>query len=65
LPGADVVLGAAGVFMFGFTYLYVGINNLASQNYIGTVRLNALGGRYFEPAPTLNSYAGIAVIARL
>ncbi|WP_139981823.1 AmiS/UreI family transporter [Nocardioides litoris] len=25
----DVVLSAAGVFMFGFTYLYVGINNLA------------------------------------
>ena len=44
---------------------YVGINNLASQNYIGTVRINALGGRYFEPAPTLNIYAGIAVIARL
>ncbi len=44
---------------------YVGINNLASQNYIGTVRINALGGRYFEPAPTLNSYAGIAIMARL
>lgn len=25
----DEILGAAGVFMFGFTYLYVGINNLA------------------------------------
>ncbi len=25
----DQVLAAAGVFMFGFTYLYVGINNLA------------------------------------
>ena len=25
----DEVLGAAGIFMFGFTYLYVGINNLA------------------------------------
>lgn len=44
---------------------FVGINNLASQNYSGTTRLNALGGRYFEPAPTLNSYAGIAVTARL
>ncbi|HSQ01465.1 MAG TPA: TonB-dependent receptor [Candidatus Dormibacteraeota bacterium] len=44
---------------------YVGFNNLANQNYIGTVRLNALGGRYFEPAPTFNTYAGIAVIARL
>lgn len=44
---------------------FVGLNNLASQHYIGTTRLNALGGRYFEPAPTFNSYAGIAVIARL
>jgi len=25
----DQILAAAGVFMFGFTYLYVGINNLA------------------------------------
>lgn len=25
----DEILGAAGIFMFGFTYLYVGINNLA------------------------------------
>ena len=44
---------------------YVGFNNLANQDYIGTVRINALGGRYFEPAPTFNTYAGIAVIARL
>ena len=44
---------------------YIGLNNLASQHYSGTTRLNALGGRYFEPAPTFNSYAGIAVIARL
>ena len=44
---------------------FVGINNLASQNYSGTTRLNALGGRYFEPAPTLNSYAGLAITARL
>lgn len=26
---SDEILSAAGVFMFGFTYLYVGINNLA------------------------------------
>lgn len=44
---------------------YVGFNNLANQNYAGTVRLNALGARYFEPAPTFNTYAGIALIARL
>jgi len=44
---------------------YVGLNNLADQNYNGTTRLNAQGGRYFEPAPTFNVYGGIAVIARM
>ena len=33
-PEDDEILAAAGVFMFGFTYLYVGINNLAG--YEGT-----------------------------
>ncbi|WP_370249865.1 AmiS/UreI family transporter [Nocardioides sp.] len=31
---ADAVLGASGIFLFGFTYLYVGITNLAG--YEGT-----------------------------
>ncbi len=44
---------------------YVGLNNLANQNYNGTTRLNAQGGRYFEPAPRFNVYGGIAVIARM
>jgi iron complex outermembrane receptor protein len=44
---------------------YLGLNNLLDQNYSGTVRLNALGGRYVEPAPGFNVYGGIAIIARL
>jgi iron complex outermembrane receptor protein len=44
---------------------FVGLNNLTNANYDGTVRLNALGGRYFEPAPELNVYGGVAVIARM
>ncbi len=44
---------------------FIGLNNLASQRYSGTVRLNALGNRYFEPAPALNIYGGLALIARL
>ena len=44
---------------------FLGLGNLANQNYDGTVRLNALGGRYFEPAPTFNVYGGLSVIARL
>ena len=48
---------------------FVGLNNLTNANYVGTVRLNALGGpvagRFFEPAPEFNVYGGIGVIARL
>lgn len=44
---------------------FLALNNLANQSYNGTVRLNALGGRYFEPAPTFNIYGGLAVVARL
>ena len=45
----DQILAAAGVFMFGFTYLYVGINNLAGYEgtglgwYSGWVSLMAAG----------------------
>lgn len=45
----DQVLAAAGVFMFGFTYLYVGINNLAGYTgnglgwYSAWVSLMAVG----------------------
>lgn len=45
----DAILSAAGVFMFGFTYLYVGINNLAGFDgpglgwYSAWVALMAVG----------------------
>jgi iron complex outermembrane receptor protein len=44
---------------------FIGLNNLANQNYDGTVRINALRGRHFEPAPEFNVYGGVSVIARL
>ena len=40
---------------------YLGINNLFDERYNSNIRINAFGGRYFEPAPTRNSYAGIVV----
>lgn len=40
---------------------YVGINNLFDESYSNNIRINAFGGRYFEPAPPLNVYAGIVV----
>lgn len=44
---------------------FLGLNNLLDQNYVGTARLNALGERYFEPAPTFNVYGGLAIVATL
>jgi len=40
---------------------YVGINNLFDESYNSNIRINAFGGRFFEPAPPLNVYAGIVV----
>jgi iron complex outermembrane receptor protein len=37
---------------------FVGINNWLNEAYMGNVRLNASFGRYYEPAPTRNAYAG-------
>ena len=40
---------------------FIGVNNLFDEEYIGNVRLNAFGGRYFEPAPEMNVHAGLSV----
>lgn len=40
---------------------FVGINNLFDKNYSSNVRINAFGGRYFEPAPAQNAYGGLLV----
>lgn len=38
---------------------FIGLNNLTDEKYNGIVRLNALGGRFFEPAPRFNIYGGV------
>ncbi len=40
---------------------YLGANNLLNQEYTDNVRINAFGGRYFEPAPQFNIFGGIVV----
>lgn len=40
---------------------FVAVNNLFDERYNANVRLNAFGGRYFEPAPGRNYYAGVTV----
>jgi len=40
---------------------FLGLQNITNARYDGTVRLNAFGGRYYEPAPSFNVYGGIRV----
>jgi iron complex outermembrane receptor protein len=40
---------------------FLGVNNLFDEKYLGNVRLNASFGRYYEPAPERNIYAGIVL----
>jgi iron complex outermembrane receptor protein len=40
---------------------FIGVNNLFDEEYIGNVRLNASFGRYYEPAPERNVYAGVSL----
>jgi iron complex outermembrane receptor protein len=40
---------------------YAGINNLFDESYNNNIRINAFGGRYFEPATGRNVYVGIIV----
>jgi iron complex outermembrane receptor protein len=40
---------------------YVGINNVFNERYYSNIRINAFGGRYYEPAPDRNFYAGVVV----
>lgn len=40
---------------------FVGVNNLTDETYFGEIRINAFGGRYYEPAPDRHYYGGLAI----
>ena len=40
---------------------FIGVNNLFDTEYTANVRINAFGGRYFEPGPDRNIYGGVSV----
>jgi iron complex outermembrane receptor protein len=40
---------------------FVGVHNLFDEAYTANVRINAFGGRFFEPGPGRNAYAGISI----
>ena len=43
---------------------FLGVNNLFDEEYYNNIRINAFGGRYFEPAPERNAYIGILIRTR-
>ncbi len=40
---------------------FIGVNNLFDKEYMDNIRLNASFGRYYEPAPMRNAYAGVSL----
>lgn len=40
---------------------FAGVNNVFAESYAANVRINAFGGRYYEPAPGRNAYGGFRV----
>jgi len=40
---------------------FFGVNNLFDKKYMDNIRLNAAFGRYYEPAPERNLYAGMSL----
>ena len=44
--------------------LYAGIDNLFDQEYDDNLRINAAGGRFFEPAPERGLFLGVSVTGR-
>ena len=45
--------------LWGELLVLGGINNLLNATYFDNIRLNAFGGRYYEPAPGRNFYLGL------
>ena len=38
---------------------FLGINNLTNTSYFDNIRINAFGGRFYEPAPGIYGYGGV------
>jgi len=58
---SDLRAGYDGVFGKWKLGPFLGFNNLFDESYNGNIRLNAFGGRYYEPAPGFNIYGGVSV----
>ncbi len=40
---------------------FLGVQNVLNRRYVGSVVINATGGRYYEPAPGRNLYVGLTL----
>lgn len=58
---ANIRLGYRKRFEKWWIEPFAGTNNLFGTNYFSNVRVNAAGGRYFEPAPERNFFAGVKI----
>ena len=46
---------------WGSLDFFGGINNLLNITYYDNIRLNAFGGRFYEPSPGRNFYFGLSL----
>ena len=60
--GASVLTNLRGVVGVGSVSLFGGVGNLFGAVYNTSVSVNALGGRYFDPAAGRTMYAGIDLL---
>ena len=63
-PGYAIVnlrLGATTLFGQPTLVPVVGISNLFDRRYVGSVAVNASGGKFFEPAPGRSFFVGLSV----
>ncbi|RMF90219.1 MAG: TonB-dependent receptor [Nitrospinota bacterium] len=58
---ANLRLGYVGQFGNWEVSPFLGLNNLFDDQYNANVRLNAFGGRFFEPGPDFNVYGGLSL----
>lgn len=57
----DLRLGVERAFGGWTVEPFLGLNNLFDQSYNANIRINAFGGRYYEPAPERNLYGGLRI----
>lgn len=58
---ADLFLGYEGKAGLYRWTAFIGFKNLLNETYNSNIRINAFGGRFFEPGPPFNIFAGVTL----